>query len=125
MRTTLKLIIVLAIVILAISFIKYNPWLNQANPIRFLGYRTIPIPLSVVIPVAVLLGAIIASGSMFISQLGLKKQLRLQVKKTSQLEAELHSLRNLPLMEPELKPGPNKETESDSAPVSAPAPESD
>lgn len=113
MRTTLKLIVILAIVILAVSFVKANPWLNKANEIRFLGYHTIPIPLSVIIPGAMLLGAIIVSGSMFINQLSLKKKLRRQEKKTSQLKAELHSLRNLPLMEP----GLNKDTESNSTPT--------
>ncbi len=109
MRTTIKLIIVLALIILAVSFIQENPWLNDANEIHFLSYRTIPIPLSLIIPGCVLMGALLVTGSMLIAQFKLKKKLRQQCKKTSQLEAELHSLRNLPLVEPGIEKKPDTE----------------
>ena len=110
MRTTLKLIIILAVIILAVSFIRENPWLNEAIELRYFGYRSIPFPLSVIILGSMLLGAIIVSASMLINQLKLKKKMREQGKKLRQLEAELHSLRNLPLMEPAINEKPAAES---------------
>ncbi len=115
MRTTLKSIVVLALIILAAIFIQENPWLNNANEIHFINYRTIPIPLYLIILGSVLLGIILVSWSMLITQLRLKKKLRLQTKKTKQLEAELYSLRNLPLVEPGIEKKPDTEAIPESA----------
>ncbi len=102
MRATIKLILALAIIILVVSFVLQNPWINDTHQIHFAGYKSIPINLSFIILGALLSGAIIVSGSMLVSQLKLKKKIRSQQKRLGQLEEELHSLRNLPLMETEL-----------------------
>jgi uncharacterized integral membrane protein len=109
MRTTIKLIIALAVIILAVSFVLENPWINRTYEIHYFGYRTIPIHLSLIILVAVLLGAVMTSVSMLMSQLRLKKTIRQQEKKLRQLEEELNSLRNLPLMESNIDKKPTVE----------------
>ncbi len=114
MRTTLKLIIALALIILVVSFVLENPWINETHTIHYLGYRTIPLNLSLIILGSILLGGVLTSGSMLIGQLKLKKTIRQQEKRLRQLEDELHSLRNLPLMEPNknYKPIPESTPES-------------
>jgi uncharacterized integral membrane protein len=110
MRATLKLIIGLALIILVVSFVLNNPWINETHEIHYLGYRTVPIHLSLIILGSILLGAVMVSGSMFVHQLKLKNKIREQAKRLRQLEEELHSLRNLPLIEPEINKKPSTES---------------
>jgi putative membrane protein len=110
MRATLKLIIGLAAVILVVYFIQKNPWINETYTIHYFGYRTVPIPLSLIILCSIMLGAVLVSGTMFIHQLKLRQKMREQARRLRQLEEELHSLRNLPLVESEITQKPSPES---------------
>jgi len=99
MKTTLKLILGLVFVILVVNFLLENPWMKEKFVIHYFGYQSAPIYLPVIILGAMLLGALLTAAAMLVPQLRLKRELRQQVRRIRQMEEELNSLRNLPLME--------------------------
>lgn len=98
MVKTLKFIIGLIVLVVLASFA-----VNNSDPVvlrYYFGYATPPVPLYVIVLVAVVVGAILAAlfaiGERFHFMYALRKRDRV----IREMEGELVSLRNLPLAEP-------------------------
>ena len=99
MKTALKMFLGIAVILLIVSFIVQNPRLtSESYTIQYFGYQTVPIQLPIIILGAVFLGALLVFGAALLEYFELKRVIRRQEKRLQQLEQELNSLRNLPIL---------------------------
>ncbi len=98
MVKTLKFIIGLIVLVVLASFA-----VNNSEPVvlgYYFGYATPPVPLYVIVLVAVVVGAILAALFSIAERFHFMYELRKRDRVIREMEGELVSLRNLPLAEP-------------------------
>ena len=96
----LKLILFILLVILIVTFILQNQWIiQQEYSIKYTLYETPPISLYVILLFVFFLGALLSSLCYLVRNSKLKRFINQQKKKIKQMEQELISLRNLPIIE--------------------------
>ncbi len=99
MKTVLKMFFAILMIILIVSFIVQNPRLtSESYTLQYFGYQTAPIQLPIILLGAIFLGALLVLGATLMEYFGLKRIIHRQERKLHQLEQELNSLRNLPLL---------------------------
>lgn len=95
-----KTLLIMAIIILSISFIMENKWIvEQSYEIQYYRYKTREIPLVLLFLGSIFFGALLVSIPAVIKNHRLKKALKTERKKIVQIEGELNLLRNLPISE--------------------------
>ena len=113
----IKMLFIMLIFVLVVGFITQNQWmLNQDQFVifSFYGYRTLPLPIPLIMALCILMGATFISFSMFLTQLRLKRKSK-ELKKTIRLmEQEINELRNLPITEIEENIGEVDTSDEDS-----------
>ena len=109
MKTALKMFFAILMIILVVSFIVQNPRLtSESYTLQYFGYQTAPLQLPIILLGAIFLGALLVLGATAVEYFSLKRTIRRQERKIHQLEQELNSLRNLPLLGEKAEGGKNK-----------------
>ena len=96
----LKTLLILLIIVITVSFIFENKWIVEEEfQIKYYTYTSPPIPMVLLLLGTILLGALLIAVPSFMKGHKLKKILKTERKKITQMEKELNSLRNLPITE--------------------------
>ncbi|MCL6584751.1 MAG: lipopolysaccharide assembly protein LapA domain-containing protein [bacterium] len=94
----IKILLIVAIIILSVDFLRQNDWIvKQSYQIQYYRYQSVEIPMILLLLGGVFFGALMVSVPSFIKNFHLRRALRAERRRCSQMEKELNSLRNLPI----------------------------
>jgi ATP adenylyltransferase len=103
---TLRIFLLGLAIVLLIVFVAQNlPALNQAASLRFITFETPPVPLWVLLCICLALGAAAVWFPATVSRRRMKKSMKGLQQRQARTEAELNSLRNLPITSDSLPGG--------------------